>query len=86
MTALSLKNLFGKKLPEEVDPSVTQELSLGAPGPSTAAIEAGSTQNDPDSVGEESIADEVDEAELLTIPFLGRRTTTTHQRALFTAL
>lgn len=87
MSAFTLKNLFGKKQPEDADPSVTQELSLGAPDPSTAAIDASSTQNpNDDTLGEDSITDEVDEAELLTVPFLGRRTTTTHQRALFTAL
>ena len=31
----SLKNLFGKKPSDEADPSVTQELSLGTPEPST---------------------------------------------------
>jgi hypothetical protein len=36
--SFSLKNLFGKKASDEADPSVTQELSLGAPDPSTATI------------------------------------------------
>jgi twitching motility protein PilJ len=87
MSAFSLKNLFAKRQPEDVDPSVTQELSLGAPDPSTASIEAGSTQapNDPDTIGEE-LGDEVDEAELISVPLLGRRTTATHQRVLFTLL
>ena len=83
MSAFTLKNLFGKKEPEDIDPSVTQEMSMG----STAAIEAGSTQapNDPDTIGEE-IGDEGYEAELITVPLLGRRTTATHQRVLFTML
>jgi twitching motility protein PilJ len=82
----SLKNLFAKKDPSEVDPSVTQELSLGMPDASTASIEAGSTQ-EPDSV-DESVdpMEEVDEAELISVPVLGRRTTVTHQRILFTLL
>jgi twitching motility protein PilJ len=84
----SLKNLFAKKQSEEVDPSVTQDLSLGAPDPSTATIEAGSTQGisnvgDPDSIDDGM---QVDEAELISVPLLGRRTTATHQRILFTLL
>lgn len=83
---MSLKNLFSKKQPEDADPSVTQELSLGAPDPSSsAALEAGSTQ-DPDTIGDDSITDEVDAAELIRVPLLGRRTTVTHQRILFTLL
>jgi twitching motility protein PilJ len=85
MSAFSLKNLFAKKQPEEADPSVTQELSLGSPVTSTNAIDAGSTQ-DPDTLGEESITEDIDEAELIRVPFLGRRTTATHQRVLFTLL
>ena len=84
MSAFSMKNLFGKKQPEEADPSVTQELSLGAPDPSTASIEAGSTQ-EPDSI-DDSIVDQIDEAELISVPLLGRHTTQTHQRVLFTLL
>jgi twitching motility protein PilJ len=88
MSAFTLKNLFTKRQPEDMDPSVTQNLSLGAPGSSTATLDAGSTQNpgDPDTVGDESITDEVDQAELIRVPFLGRRSTATHQRVLFTAL
>jgi twitching motility protein PilJ len=84
MSALSLKNLFAKRQPEEADPSVTQELSLGAPDPSTASIEAGSTQGD--TTIDDSIVEEVDEAELIRVPFLGNRTTATHQRVLFSLL
>jgi twitching motility protein PilJ len=81
----SLKNLFGKKPPEEADPSVTQNLSFGTPDPTTATIEAGSTQNE-STIGEDSIVEEVDQAELISVPLLGRRTTATHQRILFTLL
>lgn len=81
----SLKNLFGKKPSDEADPSVTQELSLGAPDPTTATIEAGSTQNDT-TLDDDSITGEVDQAELIRVPFLGRRTAATHQRVLFILL
>lgn len=81
----SLKNLFGKKPPEDADPSVTQNLSFGTPDPTTATIEAGSTQNE-STIGEDSIVEEVDQAELISVPLLGRRTTATHQRILFTLL
>lgn len=81
----SLKNLFGKKPPEEADPSVTQNLSFGTPDPTTATIEAGSTQNE-STIGEDSIVEEIDQAELISVPLLGRRTTATHQRILFTLL
>ncbi|MDB5859229.1 MAG: pilJ, partial [Ramlibacter sp.] len=90
--AASLKNLFAKKDSSEADPSVTQELSLG-PDATTASIEAGSTQGidrsqrDADSI-DDSIdsVEEVDEAELISVPLLGRRTTVTHQRVLFLLL
>jgi twitching motility protein PilJ len=81
----SLKNLFGKKPPEEADPSVTQNLSFGTPDPTTASIEAGSTQNE-STIGDDSIVEEIDQAELISVPLLGRRTTATHQRILFTLL
>src|SRR4051812_29079676 len=90
--AASLKNIFGKKHSSEDDPSVTQEMSLG-PDASTASIEAGSTQGidrsrvDPDSVDDSIDAiEQADEAELITVPLLGRRTTATHQRVLFLLL
>ena len=88
MSAFSLKNLFARNQPEEAEPSVTQELSLAMPDASTATIEAGSTVNagDADSIVDDSIVEEVDEAELVSVPLLGRRTTTTHQRVLFGAL
>ncbi len=42
----------------------------------------------PESIAEDSIAplDAVDEAELISVPLLGRRTIVTHQRVLFTSL
>ena len=90
--AASLKNIFGKKDLSDEDPSITQEMSLG-PDASTASIEAGSTQGidrsrvDPDSVDDSIDAiDQVDEAELISVPLLGRRTTATHQRVLFSLL
>lgn len=82
---LSLKNLFGKKPSDEADPSVTQELSLGSRDSITATIEAGSTQNDT-TLDDESIGDEVDAAELIRMPLLGRKTAATHQRVLFLLL
>lgn len=84
MSAFSMKNLFGSKQPEEADPSVTQDLSLG----SSASVEAASTQNpsDPDTVGDESVGAEVDQAELISVPVLGRHSAATHQRILFTLL
>jgi twitching motility protein PilJ len=81
----SLKNLFGKHRSDEVDPSVTQDLSLGTQGPNTATIEAGSTQNDT-TIGDDSVNEEVDEAELISVPLLGRKTAATHQRILFLLL
>src|SRR6478736_4996649 len=90
--AASLKNIFGKKDLSDEDPSITQEMSLG-PDASTASIEAGSTQGidrsrvDPDSVDDSMDAiDQQDEAELISVPLLGRRTTAMHQRILFTML
>jgi twitching motility protein PilJ len=87
MSAFSLKNLLARKPSDEGDPSVTEAFSLATPGASTASIEAGSTvQAEPDTIDEESIVDEVDEAELVSVPLLGRRSTATHQRVLFAAL
>src|ERR1700710_784282 len=83
--SFSLKNLFAKNPSEEMDPSVTQELSLAAPDPSTASIESGGSIAG-DSLDDDSISEEIDRAELITVPVLGRRTTATHQRILFTLL
>ena len=93
----SLKNLFAKKRPDGEE-TTSAELSLGMPDASmdpnaTGTIEAGSTQGiepsraDPDSVDDSMTpGDEVDEAELVAVPLLGRRSIVTHQRILFTLL
>jgi twitching motility protein PilJ len=87
MSAFSLKNLFARKPPKDAEASMTHALSFGTPDPSTATIEAGSTMGaGPDTGGDDSIVEEVDEVELISVPLLGRRTTTTHQRTLFTLL
>lgn len=86
----SLKNLFGgpKRRPDNEETTATQELSLGMP--EAATIDAGSTQGiqavDPDSMDDSVSPLEVDEAELVSVPFLGRRAIVTHQRILFTLL
>ncbi|MCG2595619.1 methyl-accepting chemotaxis protein [Ramlibacter sp. XY19] len=90
--AASLKNIFGKKDPSDADPSITQEMSLG-PDATTASIEAGSTQGmnrsqvDPDSI-DDSIdpIQQADDEELISVPLMGRRTASTHQRVLFLLL
>ncbi|MES2784212.1 MAG: methyl-accepting chemotaxis protein [Pseudomonadota bacterium] len=90
----SLKNLFSKK---DAEPSVDHsgELSLGMPDPSVdpaspdpAEARMVAAPADPDSVTDESLApmETVDEAELISVPLLGRRTIVTHQRILFTLL
>jgi len=95
-----LKNLFSKKSGEpSVENS--GELSLAMPDPSidplsSRSMGAASSNNavsmgpaDPDSVAEEdSIAplEAAEEAELISVPLLGRRTIVTHQRILFTLL
>ena len=59
------------------------------------ALEVGSTQGvssmaataDPDSLAEDTLVPpEAEEAELVSVPLLGRRTIVTHQRILFTLL
>src|SRR4051812_2899794 len=91
-----LKNLFGKK---EAEPSIENsgELSLAMPDASLDPMATGSMEHsqtlamrsaDPDSVDEDSLAplDAVDEADLISIPLLGRRSIVTHQRILFILL
>src|SRR3954451_1017513 len=80
----SLKHMFGRRPSDEVDPSVTQDLSLGTDAV-TATIEAGSTQNDT-TIGDDSISEQVDAAELIRVPLLGRKTAARNQRILFTLL
>lgn len=93
----SLKKLFAKKRPEGDETTASAELSLGMPDASmdpnaTGSIEAGSTQGiegrgmDPDSVDDSLAGEEIDEAELVSVPLLGRRSIVTHQRILFTLL
>ena len=91
----SLKNLFKKKEPEtQADPG--GELSLGMPDPTQDPMATGSmeaavamTPAEPDSIAQDdSLApmDAIDEADLVSVPLLGRRTIVTHQRILFTLL
>jgi len=95
-----LKNLFSKKSGEpSVENS--GELSLAMPDPSldpmaSRSMGVASSNNaismgpaDPDSVADDdSIAplESAEEAELISVPLLGRRTIVTHQRILFTLL
>src|SRR4051794_37178703 len=91
-----LSNLFSRKSEEpQADPS--GELSLGMPDPSMdpadarsaeAAIPMAMAPVDPDSVADESMspADAAEEADLISVPLLGRRSVVTHQRVLFTML
>jgi len=93
-----LKNLFAKKSPESSHASSELSLAMadGALDPmATGAMEAppsaspmSITQQDPDSVDADSVApaDAAAQAELISVPLLGRRTVVTHQRILFTSL
>jgi twitching motility protein PilJ len=87
----SLKKLFSKKPSDDsADP-----MSVSPDGTLTAAMDAGSTQQgmaamseapEPESIDDESVSPELDEAEFISLPLLGRRTIVTHQRTLFTLL
>src|SRR5688572_30154303 len=95
-----LKNLFSKKSGDSsVDNG--GELSLAMPDPSidplsSRSMGVASSNNavsmgpsDPDSVAEEDSSaplESIEEAELISVPLLGRRTIVTHQRILFTLL
>ena len=91
-----LKNLFSKREPEtSIDPG--GELSLAMPNESMDSLATGSMETrravamppaDPDSIVDDSLApmDAVDEADLISVPLLGRRSIVTHQRILFTLL
>ncbi|TWO70425.1 methyl-accepting chemotaxis protein [Caenimonas sedimenti] len=89
----SLKNIFAKKRSDSED-TAPAGLSLGPDMPdpnNTGSIEAGSTQGieahgGPDSEDDSLGMDAVDEAELIAVPLLGRRSIVTHQRILFTLL
>jgi twitching motility protein PilJ len=95
-----LKNIFGKK-PAESALEHSGELSLGAtdisfdPVMATGGIQsiggshAAPAPIDPDSVADEdSVAppDAPGQADLVSVPLLGRRSIGTHQRVLFTLL
>lgn len=91
----SLKKMFSKKSADtSVDPS--GELSLAMPDASldplaTGALQAPNAANraaDPDSEAADSLdaLEQASEAELISVPLLGRRTIVTHQRVLFTLL
>ncbi len=77
-----LKNLFAKK---KADPSGdSSELSLAAPEGSLDPLspQAGAPDEGPESLDTPEVA----EAELLTVPMLGRRTIAQHQRLLYILL
>jgi twitching motility protein PilJ len=91
-----LNNLFSKKRGE---PRVENsgELSLGMPDPTvdpraTGSMRAGANSVMPahaDSMVQDDSIDPVDadqQAELISVPLLGRRTISTHQRILFTSV
>jgi twitching motility protein PilJ len=93
-----LSSLFSKKSPEPVA-ETSGDLSLGMPDASidpmmsTGTTGGGSsgamTPIDPDSFTQDDGAaplDAVEEAELISVPLLGRRTIIAHQRILFTLL
>ena len=93
-----LKNLFSKKHADHASVATSGELSLAAPdatldpgssmfreirrraGPAAADLDT--TRMDPDS----EPADQADEADLVSVPLLGRRTIGAQQRILFTLL
>lgn len=93
-----LKNLFAKKSPESSHASSELSLAMadGSLDPmATGAMEASPsaspmsiTNPDPDSVDAEFVspADAAAQAELISVPLLGRRSVVTHQRILFTSL
>ncbi|MDF2465624.1 MAG: pilJ [Ramlibacter sp.] len=94
-----LKNLFSKKSPEPAA-ETSGELSLAMPDASVDPMSATGSKHaegiaiamadeGPDTVaGEDSVVplDSIQEAELIDVPLLGRRTIITHQRILFTLL
>jgi twitching motility protein PilJ len=93
-----LSKLFSKKS-EEPQAETSGELSLATPDASLDPMATGAmdTQEhdrpmatapaDPDSMADESIApDAAEEAELISVPLLGRRPVVVHQRILFTLI
>jgi twitching motility protein PilJ len=90
-----LSKLFSKKSEEpQVETSASGELSLAMPDASidpmmaTGSMNGRSRVGDPESVVDDSIAplEEQHEAELISVPVLGRRAVVVHQRILFTLL
>ncbi|HSI55737.1 MAG TPA: methyl-accepting chemotaxis protein [Ramlibacter sp.] len=94
-----LSSIFSKKKSSDPSGENSGELSLAMPDASmdpmmaTGGMEVHSTTavmepHDPDSVSEDSVdqLDSIQEAELVSVPLLGRRTIITHQRILFTLL
>jgi twitching motility protein PilJ len=94
-----LKNLFAKKSRESSSSHASSELSLamadGSLDPmATGAMEAlpsaappSITNADPDSIDDSvTPVDAAAQAELISVPLLGRRSVVTHQRILFTSL
>jgi twitching motility protein PilJ len=91
-----LKNLFSKKRTEPAETS--GNLSLGVPATLNESVTGGTLENpskamplasvQPDSLTHEGGAARAgaDDAELVSVPLLGRRTIVTHQRVLFILL
>jgi twitching motility protein PilJ len=88
-----LKSLFSKK---RAQPEPSGELSLAMPDATVDPLQSGVVESrgsegplGADTIGEEdSIAplEELDAAELISVPLLGRRSIVTHQRILFLLL
>jgi twitching motility protein PilJ len=88
-----LTSLFSKK---RAQPEPSGELSLAMPDATVDPLQSGAAESrgsegplGADTIGgEESIApaEELDAAELISVPLLGRRTIVTHQRILFLLL
>jgi twitching motility protein PilJ len=97
-----IKNLFAKKKPADSTMDTSGELSLGMPdAPLNAMRATGGMQvssdgavalampADPDSAAQDDSVvpvDTAEEAELISVPVLGRRTVGAHQRILFSLL
>jgi twitching motility protein PilJ len=91
-----LSNLFSRKS-EEPQAETSGELSLGMPDGSVDPMNTGSMDAhqtaatkpapiEPDSIDDSIAPEETAEAELISVPLLGRRSIVTHQRVLFTLL
>jgi twitching motility protein PilJ len=89
-----LSNLFSRKS-EEPQAETSGELSLGMPDGSVDPMATGSMDAnqsaatapaEPDSIDDSIAPEQAEEAELISVPLLGRRSIVTHQRVLFTLL